>query len=77
MAKRILDYGRGSSYRIAAAMMGSEGAAEMYVDDRVDKDGRLYYLDREVSVSGARRDEPEHVWDDEVLEQQYRRFLNA
>ncbi len=56
--------------------VGSELAAEMYVDDRVDRDGRLLYIDRESSVSGARRDEADHVWDGQVIEEQYRRFLN-
>ena len=39
---------------------------------RSDKGVRL---DMVGSVSGLRRDEEPHVWDDEVLEEQYQRFL--
>ena len=53
-----------------------ELAATMYADDRVDGEGRLLYLDKVDSVSGARRDEPHHVWDDRLLDEQHRRFLN-
>ncbi len=52
----------------------SELAAQLYVDDRVDRDGHFQYLDKVRSVSGLRRDEPFHVWDDRVIEEQYRRF---
>jgi len=55
----------------------SEVAAENYVDELVDGSGRPLYLDKVRSVSGKRRDEPSHVWDDQVLEEQHRRFLNA
>ena len=37
--------------------------------------GEFEYVDNRVSVSGLRRDETH--WDDELLENQYRRFLNG
>ena len=39
------------------AFLASELASELYVDERVDKDGRSLYLDIPLSVSGLRRDE--------------------
>jgi len=54
----------------------TELAAEMYVDELVDRNGRWLYIDREGSVRGLRRDEPHHVWDGPVIEEQYRRFLD-
>ena len=35
------------------------------------------YLDLEGSVSGLRRDEEYHVFHDELIEEQYRRFLSG
>jgi len=35
------------------------------------------YLDKVVSVSGLRRDETDHVFDDLIVDEQYRRFLNG
>ena len=55
--------------------LASERAAEDYCNEVVDGAGRLLYVDRVGSVSGARRDEPSHVWDDQILDEQYRRFL--
>ena len=52
----------------------SERASELYVDEVLDGSGRIQYLDSSVSVSGLRRDESAHVWDDEVIEDQHRRF---
>ncbi len=34
-------------------------------------------LDLVGSVSGLRRDETDHVFDDEIVDNQYRRFLNG
>ena len=39
--------------------------------------GELGYIDSRVSVSGLRRDEEFHVFDDRVIDQQYRRFLES
>ena len=39
--------------------------------------GDLAYIDKVVSVSGLRRDETTMIFDDEVIEDQYRRFLDA
>ena len=41
----------------------------------VDAMDESRYLDKVGSVSGARRDETDHVFDDQVLDEQYRRFL--
>ena len=40
----------------------------------VDDDECYLYLDLPISVSGLRRDETHHVFDDRVLDEQYRRF---
>ena len=55
----------------------SEVAAERYCDELVDGRGRPLYLDKVGSVSGLDADEDSHVWDDRLLDQQYRRFLNG
>ncbi len=55
----------------------SEVAAQLYVNEELDGDGNWLHLDKVGSVSGARRDEPYHVWDDQLLDEQYRRFLNS
>ncbi len=41
----------------------------------VDKAEASLYLDKVGSVSAVRRDEAMVIFDDEVLEEQYRRFL--
>ncbi len=55
--------------------MRSERAAEDYTDDLVDGDGRPLYLDLLGSVSGS--DQPDLIWDNEVIQEQYRRFHNG
>jgi len=57
---------------------GLEEAAQRGVDraHQLAIWGRDGYLDKVVSVSGLRRDETDHVWDDRILDQQYRRFLD-
>ena len=42
-----------------------------------DKAAQMCYLDRVGSVSGLRRDETMLIFDDELLDNQYRRFLSA
>ncbi len=54
--------------------LGSERAAEDYCDEVVDGDGRLQYLDKVHSVS-ALNEPPEPLFVDELLDEQYRRFL--
>ena len=44
---------------------------------RVDDMDMFEYLDCSVSVSGLRRDEDFLVFDDQVIDQQYRRFHNG
>ena len=39
--------------RVSPLFLGSERAAEMYVDELVDGAGRVQYLDKVASVSGA------------------------
>ncbi len=56
--------------------LASERASEDDCNEVVDGSGRLLHLDSVRSVSGARRDEPHHVWDALVIDEQYRRFLN-
>ena len=56
--------------------MRSEKAAEDYVDEVVDGSGCRQYLDKVGSVS-ALIEPPEPIWDDQLLENQYRRFFNA
>ena len=41
----------------------------------VDMGGSLGYLDKVGSVSGSRRDEEFHVFHEELINEQYRRFL--
>jgi len=57
--------------------MQGELAAEWYADEVLDGSGRLLYLDKVHSVSGPVEVEGSHVWDDQLLENQYRRFLNG
>ena len=57
--------------------MAQEKAAEMYVNEEVDGGGRLLYLDKVASVSGARRDELTMIFDDEVLNEQHERHVHS
>ncbi len=43
----------------------------------LDKAASQSYLDIEGSVSALRRDETMFIFDDEVLDEQYRRFLSS
>ncbi len=61
----------------AQLFLGSELAAELYVDEVLDGRGRFQYLDSVSSVSGLVEVEEDHVWDDRLLDQQHRRFLNG
>ncbi len=55
----------------------SEEASALYVDEVLDGDGRFQYLDSIGSVSGLVEVEGSRVWDDQLLEEQHRRFLNG
>ncbi len=65
----------------------TELAAELYADELVDGSGRpirgrltdlrdVVRLDKVRSVSGLVEVEESRVWDDQLLEEQYRRFLS-
>jgi len=56
--------------------MRTEQAAVDYVDERVDGSGRQLYLDSQGSVSASVEGEEFHVWDERILDEQHRRFLN-
>jgi len=43
----------------------------------VDMHQLSLYLDKVGSVSGLRRDETDHVFDDAIVDEQYRRFLSV
>ena len=45
--------------------------------DGVDNTASLQYLDKVGSVSGLVEVEGSYEWDDQYLDQQYRRFLNG
>jgi len=60
---------------VTAQFLRSEGAAELYVDEVLDGQGRFQYLDKVGSMSGSTP--PELHWDDAVLNEQYRRFHNG
>jgi len=57
--------------------LGTERAAVDYCNEVVDGEGRLLYLDKVGSVSAVRRDEAEVTFDDALLDEQYRRFLDG
>ncbi len=48
-------------------------------DDSLELAGAVAsrYLDKVGSVSGLRRDETLPIWDDQVIDSQYRRFLDG
>jgi len=41
----------------------------------VDRQHELLYLDRGCSVSGLVEVEEDHVWDEEILDEQFRRWI--
>ncbi len=55
----------------------SEEASELYVDEVLDGSGRFRYLDSVGSVSALAEAEDSRVWDDRLLQEQHRRFLNG
>ncbi len=59
--------------------LDSEEAAELYVDEVLDGQGRFQYLDSVGSVSGLVEVEgPCMMWPcQEAMDRQYRRFLNG
>ena len=57
-----------------ALYMRSEQAAEDYVDERVDGSGCRLHVDKVLSVSAL--PEPEHVFVQEVINEQEARFLH-
>ena len=62
---------------VSVQFLQSEKAAELYVDEVLDGRGRFLYLDNRVSVSALVEVEGSHVWDDQLLNEQYQRFLNG
>jgi len=55
---------------------GLEEAAQRKASlDALDNLDMFEYIDNKVSVSGSRRDEIIMIFDDGVLDEQYRRFL--
>ena len=62
---------------VTPTYLASERAAVDYCNEVVDGAGRLLELDSIVSVSGLVEVEDSRVWDDQLLDQQYRRFLNG
>ncbi len=58
--------------------LSPEGLAQRELElPGVDGMALRSYVDKVGSVSGLRRDEDLHVFDDQVLDEQYRRFLDA
>jgi len=43
----------------------------------VDKAAQRRYLDTMDSVSGSRRDETQLIFDEDIIDEQHRRYLNA
>jgi len=60
-------------YAELAQRTSREGLSPRGVDEMVA--GK--YLDKVGSVSASQRDETSCVWDDELLDEQYRRFLRS
>ena len=54
-----------------------EEASELYVDEVFDGKGRFCYLDSTVSVSVLVEVEGGRVWNEDLLEEQHRRFRNG
>ena len=59
------------------AWIQSERASELYVDEVLDGQGRRLYLDKDGSVSAMVEVEEFHVFDDRIIDEQHRRFLNG
>ena len=55
----------------------SEEASALYVDEVLDGRGRFCYLDTVGSVSALAEAEASRVWDDQLLQDQHRRFLDG
>ncbi len=53
----------------------SEVAAELYCDEGIDGKTFQRYIDRSVSVSALPETETSMIFDDGVIDEQYRRFL--
>ena len=60
---------------VGSLFLASELAAELYVDEVIDGSGRLLYVDKDVSMSAL--PDPDPIWVDRVIEEQYRRFING
>ncbi len=54
----------------------NESDCELYVDEVLTGDGQYVILDMLGSVSGLRRDETVMIWNEDILDEQYRRFLS-
>ncbi len=62
---------------LTAAGYAAVAQRDVDIPEGVDMEGDLWYLDKVRSVSGLRRDETMLVFDDELIDNQYRRFLNG
>ena len=56
---------------------GLEEAAQRFSLEGLAPRGVPEYIDNRVSVSASRRDEIRLAFDDELIDQQYRRFLSG
>ena len=63
--------------RISPPPIESEEASELYVDEVLDGSGSFQYLDKVGSVSGLEQERNSLVWDEMVIDHQYRRFLHG
>ena len=57
--------------------LGLEEAAQKTSLEGLASWDDIEYVDSKGSVSGLRRDEGFHVWDDQIIERQYRRFQHG
>ena len=65
------------SFETVRRFLGTERAAEQYCNEEVDGQGRMQYLDKVGSVSAPQEQGQIAIFDDLVLDQQHRRFLNG
>ena len=62
-----------SSHGSFLTAKGLKEAAQRHSLEGLAPLGDVAYVDTPLSVSGLSRAEPLHVWDDQLLDQQYRR----
>ncbi len=64
-----------SSHGSFLTAKGLKEAAQRFSLEGLAPRGELEYVDRSVSVSGSRRDEINMIFDEGVIDEQHRRFL--